>query len=46
MIDFEEEVAKFQPATEISDAEDAILNTDISDLSDVIAKILEDRRNV
>lgn len=44
MINFDEEVAKFQPATEISDAEEAILKNDISDLSDIIDKILEDRR--
>lgn len=43
MINFEEELAKFQPSLEIDEAEDAILNNDLSDLSDVIEKLVSDK---
>lgn len=40
MIDFSEELEKFQPSLEIDQAEDAIYNNDMTDLSDVIDTIL------
>lgn len=42
MIDFEEEIAKFQPSLEVDDAEDAIYNNDVPDITDLINKIVED----
>lgn len=41
MIDFNEEVAKFQPSLEIDQAEEAIFKNDMTDLSDVIDKIIK-----
>lgn len=41
MIDFDEEVSKFRPSLEIDQAEDAILNSDTTDLSDILDKILK-----
>jgi len=38
MLDFDEEIQKFQPSLEVEDAEDAIYKTDITDL---INKIIE-----
>lgn len=40
MIDFTEEVAKFQPSLEIDQAEEAIFSNDMTDISDVIDKIV------
>ena len=42
MIDFDEEIKKFKPSLEVEDAEDAIYNTDVPDITDLINKIVED----
>jgi hypothetical protein len=42
MIDFDEEIKKFQPSLEVEDAEDAIYNNDTPDITDLINKIVED----
>lgn len=42
MIDFEDEIKKFQPSLEVDDAEDAIYNNDVPDITDLISKIVED----
>ena len=34
MINFDEEIQKFQPSLEVEDAEDAIYNNDGSDITD------------
>lgn len=41
MIDFDDELKKFQPSLEVDDAEDAIYNNDIPDITDLISKIVE-----
>ena len=42
MIDFDEENKKFKPSLEVEDAEDAIYNNDVPDITDLINKIVED----
>lgn len=42
MIDFDEEIKKFKPSLEVEDAEDAIYNNDVHDITDLINKIVED----
>ena len=42
MIDFDEEIKKFKPSLEVEDAEDAIYNNDVPDITDLINKIAED----
>ena len=42
MIDFYEEIKKFKPSLEVEDAEDAIYNNDVPDITDLINKIVED----
>ena len=42
MIDFDEEIKKFQPSLEVDDAEEAIYNNDVPHITDLIAKIMED----
>ena len=41
MINYEEELARFQPSLEIDEAEDAIVNNDLTDVSDIIETILK-----
>ena len=43
MIDFEEELKKFQPSLEVEDAEEAIYNNDVPDIADLINKIVENK---
>jgi hypothetical protein len=40
MINFEEEIKKFQPSLEVEEAEDAIYNNDIPDVTDIISRIM------
>ena len=42
MIYFDEEIKKFKPSLEVEDAEDAIYNNDVPDITDLINKIVED----
>lgn len=42
MIDFDEEIKKFKPSLEVENAEDAIYNNDVPDITDLINKIVED----
>ena len=41
MLDFDEEIQKFQPSLEVEDAEDAIYKNDGPDITDLINKIIE-----
>ena len=40
MINFDEEVARFQPSLDIDQEEESIYNNDMTDLSDVIDTII------
>ncbi len=42
MIDFEEELKKFHPSPEMEDMEDAIYSQDVTDLADVLVKLVRD----
>ena len=46
MIDFEEEIKKFKPCLEVEDAEDAIYNNNVPDVTDLINKILNQALNL
>ena len=41
MINFDEEVRKFKPCLEVSQAEDAIYKNDVKDITDVLEEMLE-----
>ena len=46
MIDFEEELKKFQPSLEVEEAEEAIYSHNLTDMTDILQeKIKEARRN-
>ena len=36
MIDFEEELKKFQPSLEVEEAEEAIYSRDLTDMTDIL----------
>ena len=42
MINYDEEIKKFQPSLEVDEAEDAIYNNDMPDVTDVINRILNE----
>jgi uncharacterized protein (DUF433 family) len=44
MIDFEEELKKFHPSLEVEDVEDAIYNQDVTDLADVLVKLVKEAK--
>ena len=43
MIDFEEELKKFQPSLEVEEAEEAIYNQDLTDMTDLMVELLKNR---
>jgi len=45
MIEFEEELQKFQPSLEVEQAEDAIYNNDLTDVTDIIKDMLSEMKN-
>ena len=45
MINFEDEIEKFQPSLEIEQAEDVIYNNDMTDISDILKELLKERDN-
>lgn len=44
MINFEEEIRKFQPSLEVEDAEEAIYKTETPDVIDVLTRILNESK--
>ena len=45
MIDFEEELKRFQPSLEIEQAEESIYNNDLTDATDIIKELLKQAKN-
>ena len=46
MINFEEELMKFSPIPEVNQAEEAIYNSDLKDISDIVSQITGEIKNV
>ena len=44
MIDFEEELKKFHPSLEIEDVEEAIYNQDLTDMADLVVKVVKESK--
>jgi len=42
MINFDEEIAKFQPSLEVDQAEEVIKNNDLTDLTDIMKSMIKD----
>lgn len=45
MINFDEEIAKFQPSLEVEQAEDVINNNDLTDITDIIKNIIKELKD-
>ena len=46
MINFEEELRKFHPSLEVEDAEDAIYNQDMTDMADLVVKVVKESKTL
>ena len=44
MIDFEEELKKFKPSREVEEAEEAIYNQDLTDMTDILREMMKEAR--
>ena len=44
MIDFEEELKKFKPSLEVEEAEEAIYNQDLTDMTDILREMKKEAR--
>ena len=44
MIDFEEELKKFQPSLEVEEAEEAIYSHDLTDMTDILQEMMKEAR--
>lgn len=45
MINFEEELKKFKPSLEVEDAEDAIYNRDLTDVTDILFEMMREKNS-
>ena len=41
MLDFEEELKKFQPSLEVEDIENAVYQEDLTDMTDILREMME-----
>ena len=44
MIDFEEELSRFKPSLEIEVVEDAIVTSDLTDMTDIMMELIKERK--
>ncbi|MBQ3932497.1 MAG: hypothetical protein II653_01940 [Lachnospiraceae bacterium] len=44
MLNFDEEIKKFKPSLEVDETEDAIYNSNIKDVTDVVQELLEEMK--
>lgn len=45
MIDFEEELKKFNPSMEIEELEDTVYNQDLTDMTDIMKELIEELKD-
>ncbi|MBU9737874.1 MULTISPECIES: hypothetical protein [Diplocloster] len=45
MLNFEEELKKFHPSLEVEEAEEAIRNQDLTDMTDILKEMLKESRS-
>lgn len=46
MINFDEELKNYQPSLEVEDAESAIHDRDLTDVTDIVAEILRETKGM
>ena len=44
MLDFEEELKKFKPSLEVEEAEEAIYNQDLTDMTDILREMMKEAK--
>ena len=44
MLNFEEELKKFQPSLEVEEIEDAVYQEDLSDVTDLLKQIMDQKK--
>ena len=44
MINFDEELAKFKPSKEVDEVEQILRNQTVSDIADLLAEVMEEKR--
>jgi hypothetical protein len=44
MIDFEEELSRYKPSLEIEQVEDAIVKSDLTDMTDIMMELIKERK--
>ena len=44
MINYEEELKKFHPSLDVNEAEDAIYNRDLTDVTDILKELINDEK--
>ena len=45
MLDFEEELKKFKPSLEVEDIEDAVYKEEMTDVMDLLNKVMDQQKN-
>ena len=45
MIDYEEELKKFEPCLDVADAEDAIYERELTDILDILQEVLREAKS-
>ena len=45
MLNYEEELKKFQPSVDVEDIEDAVYQEDLTDMSDILREMIEQTNN-
>ena len=46
MLDFEEELAKFQPSMDIEQVEEVVYNNNLTDITDIVKELIQDELTV
>ena len=46
MINYEEELKKFHPSLDVNEAEDAIYNRDLTDVTDILRELIMDEKKI
>ena len=44
MLNYEEELKKFKPSLEVEDIEDAVYQEELSDMSDLLKQVMDQKR--
>ncbi|MCI8792483.1 MAG: hypothetical protein HFG38_06710 [Eubacterium sp.] len=44
MLNFEEELAKFQPSLEVDKVEEVVYNNNLTDITDIVKELIQDAK--